>query len=61
MTPKEVEKIVKKDGWYLVSIEGSHHHYKHHENSGPVTIPLHTKPKDLSTNTLNSIFKQAGL
>ena len=24
MTPKEVEKIVKKDGWYLVSIEGSH-------------------------------------
>ena len=58
MTPKEVEKIVKKDGWYLVSIEGSHHHYKHHEKSGKVTIPFHKKPKDLSTKTLKSIFSE---
>nr|DAM73765.1 MAG TPA: hypothetical protein [Caudoviricetes sp.] len=36
-------------------------HYKHHEKSGKVTIPFHKKPKDLSTKTLKSIFKQAGL
>ena len=28
---------------------------------GKVTIPFHKKPKDLSTKTLKSIFKQAGL
>lgn len=28
MTAKEVEKLIKKNGWFLVSIEGSHHHYK---------------------------------
>lgn len=61
MTAKEAEKIIKKDGWYLVSIEGSHHQYKHLEKSGKVTIPFHKKPKDLPTRTLKSIFKQAGL
>ena len=55
MTAKEAEKIIKKDGWYLVSIEGSHHQYKHPEKSGKVTIPFHKKPKDLSTRTLKSI------
>lgn len=53
MTPKEAEKIIKQAGWYLVSVEGSHHHYKHREKSGKVTIPFHKKPKDLSKKTLN--------
>ena len=61
MTAKEAEKIIKKDGWYLVSTEGSHHHYKHNAKAGKVTIPFHKKPKDLPTKTLKSIFKQAGL
>nr|DAF80592.1 MAG TPA: putative RNA binding protein [Caudoviricetes sp.] len=47
MTAKEVEKLIKKNGWFLVSIEGSHHHYKHASKSGKVTIPFHKKPKDL--------------
>lgn len=61
MTPKEAEKIIKQAGWYLVSVEGSHHHYKHRDKSGKVTIPFHKKPKDLSKKTLKSIFLQAGL
>lgn len=61
MTPKEAEKTIKKDGWFLVSVEGSHHHYKHGSKPGKVTIPFHKKPKDLPRQTLKSIFKQAGI
>lgn len=61
MTPKEAETEIKKDGWQLVKIEGSHHHYKHPSKPGKVTIPFHPKPKDLDRKTLSSILKQAGL
>ena len=61
MTPKEMEKKIKKDGWYLDSIEISHHHYKHPTKPGKVTIPFHTKPKDLSVRVVKSILRQAGL
>ena len=61
MTPKEAEAKIKKDGWRLVKIVGSHHHYKHSKKTGKVTIPFHKQPKDLDPKTLKSIFKQAGL
>ena len=61
MTPKEIEKKIKKDGRYLDSIESSHHHYKHPTKPGKVTIPFHTKPKDLSVRVVKSILRQAGL
>jgi predicted RNA binding protein YcfA (HicA-like mRNA interferase family) len=49
---------LKKDGWQLVHIRGSHHHFKHPEKPGRVTVP-HPK-KDLPKGTLRSIFRQAG-
>lgn len=61
MTPKEAEKIILADGWFLDSVSGSHHHYKHHEKPGKVTIPFHKKPKDLPIRTVNSISRQAKL
>lgn len=61
MTPKEIEKIIKKDGWYWIDTQGSHRHYKHPTKPGKVTIPFHDKPKDLARKTLSSIMKQAGL
>ncbi|MBQ9377968.1 MAG: type II toxin-antitoxin system HicA family toxin [Schwartzia sp.] len=61
MTPKEIEKIIRKDGWYLVQVEGAHHQYKHPTKSGKVTIAFHSKPKDLKPRTVKSILKQAGL
>ena len=61
MTPKEMEAKIVADGWQLVKIDGSHHHYKHPQKSGKVTIPFHTKPKDLDKKNVNSILKQAGL
>ena len=61
MTPRDAEKLILSDGWQLQEIQGSHHQYRHPTKPGKVTIPFHTKPKDLSKRTLNSILKQAGL
>ena len=61
MTPKQMEKRIKKDGWYFVNAEGSHHHYKHPTKKGKVTIAFHAQPKDLKSWEIKSILKQAGL
>ena len=61
MTPKEMERKLKQDGWYLDNVAGSHHHYKHPTKQGKVTIPFHSKPKDLNSRLVKAILKQAGL
>ncbi|MDR3301959.1 MAG: type II toxin-antitoxin system HicA family toxin, partial [Spirochaetaceae bacterium] len=38
-TVKELTALIKNDGWYFFSQEGSHSHYKHTEKKGKVTIP----------------------
>lgn len=58
-TPKELLKDLKKDGWYIDRIKGSHHILKHSTKAGRVTIPLHKE--DLKPKTLQTILKQAGL
>ncbi len=52
-------KVLKKDGWFLVRIRGSHYIFKHGEKRGLVTVPLHSK--DLKPKTLQSIINQAKL
>jgi predicted RNA binding protein YcfA (HicA-like mRNA interferase family) len=60
MKVRDVLKLLKNDGWYLVATEGSHRQFKHQTKLGRVTVP--GKPgDDLPYGTLNSIFKQAGL
>lgn len=29
MSSREIIKRLKKDGWFLVKVVGSHHHFKH--------------------------------
>lgn len=58
MNSREVIKMLKKDGWFLVRITGDHHHFKHPTKKGVVTVPHPNK--DLPKGTINSIFKQAG-
>lgn len=57
---RELEKIIKKDGWYEVAQKGSHHQYEHPSKPGKVTIPEH-KGKDINPSVAKSIMKQAGL
>ncbi|MGB9752083.1 MAG: toxin HicA [Roseiflexus castenholzii] len=48
----------KKIKAFIDAVRGSHHHYKHPNKPGRVTIP-HPK-KDLPVGTLKSIYRQAG-
>ena len=59
MTPKELIKILKKDGWIQKNQEGSHKHFIHPTKKGKIQVPCHNK--DLKTGTLNKILKDAGL
>ncbi len=58
-TADELVKILKKDGWYLVSQEGSHMQFKHPEKKGKVTVAFHKGV--ILPKTAASILKQAGL
>ena len=46
MSSKEIIKMLEKDGWILRKIVGSHHHFKHPNKIGKVTVS-HPK-KDLT-------------
>jgi len=57
MDSATVIERLKADGWELVRIKGSHHHFKHPKHLGIVTVvhPL----KDIPKGTLGSIQRQA--
>ena len=38
---REVDSMLRKDGWYEVRKVGSHHQYKHPTKPGTVTVPEH--------------------
>lgn len=59
MRARELEKLLKQDGWQLKNSRGSHRQYVHPRKSGKVTIPFH--PGDLDKRTEKSILEQAGL
>lgn len=55
---KELEKILLKDGRFLIDIKGSHYQYKHKNKKGKITIPMHRG--DLALKTANSILNKHG-
>lgn len=59
MKSSSLIKLIEKEGWELVRTKGSHHHFKHQQYKGIVTVP-HPK-KDIPIGTVNAILKQAGL
>lgn len=59
MSSAELIKLIEKNGWYLIRVRGSHHHFKHPTIKGLTTVP-HPK-KEMNIKTVKSILKQAGL
>ena len=59
MNSRMLMKLIEDDGWVLVRVTGSHHHFKHPTKSGLVTIP-HPK-KDLGIGLVQKLLKQAGI
>jgi len=57
LKPREILKILKKDGFVEKRQIGSHLHLYHPIKKILVTIPIHNK--DLKKKTLSSIFRQA--
>lgn len=57
-TQRTTESI-KKEGWYVERIRGSHHMLKHTSKVGRFTVPVHKE--DLKPKTLHTILKQAGI
>ena len=57
---REMDKILKADGWYEVKQVGSHHQYKHPTKPGKITVPEHGG-KDINLTVAKKILKQAGL
>jgi predicted RNA binding protein YcfA (HicA-like mRNA interferase family) len=56
---REVLKILRKDGWYIVNYTGDHCQLKHPTKKGRVTL---THPrKDIPTGTLKGISAQSGV
>ena len=56
----EILELLKRDGWYLARMRGSHRQFKHPGKAGLVTVA--GKPgDDLAPGTLNSILKQTSL
>lgn len=59
MNVREIDKLLREDGWFPVNQVGSHKHYKHPSKAGKITVPIHKG--DLNIKTANTILKQAGL
>ena len=59
MSSNELIGLIQAAGWVLTRTNGSHHHFKHPEKKGLVTVP-HPK-KDLPMGTVRNIKKQAEL
>lgn len=56
---REVIKMLENDGWELVRIKGSHHHFKHPIKKGITTVKH--PDQDIPPKTLASIERQSGL
>jgi len=56
---REIIAKLQADGWVLMSIQGSHHHFKHPTKKGKTTVKHPCK--DIPPKTLRSIEQQSGL
>jgi predicted RNA binding protein YcfA (HicA-like mRNA interferase family) len=58
MSGKEVIDILKKHGWVVLRISGSHHRMGN--GSLRTTVPVHSK-RDIGKGLLHAIEKQTGV
>ncbi len=59
MTPKDLVKLLKKEGFIFVRQSGSHAIYKKEIGVNMVIVPMHSR--DIPKGTLCAILKDAGI
>lgn len=57
MRDKDLLKLLKKNGWRLIRINGSHHILQKGEQT--ITVPIHGR--DVPIGLLSRILKETGL
>lgn len=57
MRDKDLLKLLKKNGWKLIRITGSHHILQRGEQT--MTVPIHGR--DVPVGLLSKILKETGL
>ena len=60
MKVREVLRLLRQDGWFLVATRGSHRQFKHASKPGRVTISGGLG-EEMPKGTLASVLRQAGL
>ena len=60
MSGKELAKLLERNGWTLLRIQGSHHIYGKSGNPSRISVPIH-KNKDIKVGLLRNLLKTAGL
>ena len=60
MKTRDLLKLLRRDGWRVARVRGSHYHFKHPVKPGIVTVPV-KRGADVPLGTLKSILRQAGL
>ncbi|MBV8370334.1 MAG: type II toxin-antitoxin system HicA family toxin [Candidatus Eremiobacteraeota bacterium] len=61
MNYRQIEKLLRNNGWVRVRSKGSHRHFRHPSKQGTITVPYHGGGARISPGTVLSILKQAGL
>jgi predicted RNA binding protein YcfA (HicA-like mRNA interferase family) len=59
ISSRDIIRALEAAGWKEVRVTGSHHHYRHAELPGTVTVPHPVK--DMPPGTVKSIEKQSGV
>lgn len=57
--PKEMVRLLKKQGYIIKSQNGSHVKLYNEDSKSTIIVPMHAK--ELKKGTENAIMKQAGL
>lgn len=60
MTPKEVLRILTKEGWYVARVNGSHHILRHPDRPEARTVVAMHRG-DLKLGTLKAIERDTGV
>jgi predicted RNA binding protein YcfA (HicA-like mRNA interferase family) len=57
---KELARVLEKNGWTLLRVQGSHHIYGKPGNTVRLSVPIHGN-KPLKTGLSRHLLKMAGL
>ncbi len=56
----EILRALKQGGWYVDDVQGSHHHLRHRDRPGKVTVAIHGN-RTIDPWVLNKILQQANM